>query len=132
MASEMTERNRRILERFIAEGVLEGRLDVFDELCDRGVVNHAAAPQAREGIDALKRVIGFSRAAMPDQRWTDRVVVADGEYVVVRAVRESTWSAGSFRGDLRRPRRRLEKLRAWFAPADGEDALWLWLPRCFW
>ena len=24
---------------------------------------------------------------------------------------------------------RVEKLRGWFAPADGEDALWLWLPR---
>jgi predicted ester cyclase len=95
MVSEMTEGNRRIVERFIAEGVLEGRLDVFDELCDPGVINHAAAPQAREGIDALKRVIGFSRAATPDQRWTDKVLVA---YVVVQAVRESTWSVGSFRG----------------------------------
>jgi hypothetical protein len=28
MDSEMTERNRRIVERFIAEGVLEGRLEV--------------------------------------------------------------------------------------------------------
>ena len=27
---------------------------------------------------------------------------------------------------------RVEKLRAWFAPTDGEDALWLWLPRCSW
>jgi hypothetical protein len=54
---------------------LEGRLDVFNELCDPGVINHAAAPQAREGIDALKRVIGFSRAAMPDQRWTDAVLL---------------------------------------------------------
>ena len=46
--------------------------------------------QAREGIDALKCVIGFSRAAMPDQGWTDKVLVAYEEYVVVRAVREST------------------------------------------
>ena len=98
MAGEIAERNRRIVERFLTEGVLEGRLDVFDELCDPGVINHAAAPQAREGIEALKRVIGFSRTAMPDQRWSDRVLVADDEYVVVRAVRESTWSAESFRG----------------------------------
>lgn len=103
MDSEMTERNRRIVEQFIIEGVLEG-LDVFDELCDPGVINHAAARQAREGIDALKRVIRFSRAAMPDQRWTDRVLVADEEYVVIRAARESTWSAGSF---LASPRRRM-------------------------
>ncbi len=97
MGSEAAERNRRIVQRFI-EGVLEGRLDVIDELCDSDLINHAAAPQARDGIDGFKRVIGFSRAAMPDQRWTDRVVIADDEYVVVRAVRESTWTAESFRG----------------------------------
>jgi hypothetical protein len=71
---------------------------VVYELCDPGLINHAAASQARDGIDGIKRVIGFSRAAMPDQRWTDRVVIADDEYVVVRAVRESTWAAESFRG----------------------------------
>ena len=98
MASEASEQNRRIVERFITEGVMEGRLDVFDELCDPGLINHAAAPQAREGIEGMKRVIGFSRAAMPYQRWIDQVVIADDEYVVVRAVRESTWLADSFRG----------------------------------
>jgi len=71
MGSEAAEQNRRIVERFITEGVMEGRLDVFDELCDPGLINHAAAPQAREGIEGMKRVIGFSRAAMPDQRWID-------------------------------------------------------------
>jgi hypothetical protein len=35
---------------------------------------------------------------MPDQGWTDKILVAHEEYVVVRAVRESTWPAGSFRG----------------------------------
>jgi len=91
----MTERNRRIVERFIIEGVLEG-LDVFDELCDPGVINHAAAPQAREGIDALKRVIRFSRAAMPDQRWTDRVLVADEEYVVIQPYAKAPGQRGRF------------------------------------
>ena len=38
---------------------------------------------------------------MPDQGWTDKVLVAHEVYVVVRAVRESTWSAGSFRGFAR-------------------------------
>jgi hypothetical protein len=97
MGSDVAERNRRIVERFI-EGILDGPLDVVDQLCDPGLINHAAAPQARDGIDGLKRVIGFSRAAMPDQRWTERVVIADDEYVVVRAVRESTWTAEYFRG----------------------------------
>ena len=35
----------------------------------------------------------------PGPGWPrDRVLVADDEYVVVRAERESTWSAESFRG----------------------------------
>jgi predicted ester cyclase len=97
MGSEVAEQNRRVIERFI-EGVLEDRLEVMDELCDPALINHAAAPQAREGIEGMKRVIGFSRAAMPDQRWTDQVLIANDEYVVVRAIRESTWSADSFRG----------------------------------
>ena len=85
MGSDVAERNRRIVERFI-EGILDGRLDVVDQLCAPGLINHAAAPQARDGIDGMRHVIGFSRAAMPDQRWTERVVIADDEYVVVRAV----------------------------------------------
>ena len=97
MGNDVAERNRRIVERFI-EGILDGQLDVVDQLCDPGLINHAAAPEARDGIDGMRRVIGFSRAAMPDQRWTDRVVIADDEYVVVRAVQRSTWKAESFRG----------------------------------
>jgi hypothetical protein len=84
-------------------GVLADRLDVFDELCDPGVTNHAAAPQARDGVESIKRVIGISRAAMPDQRWTNQIMVADDEYVVVCAVRESTWCAESFRGGCVNP-----------------------------
>jgi hypothetical protein len=36
---------------------------VIDERRDLGLINHAAAPQVREGIDGIKRVIGFSRGA---------------------------------------------------------------------
>ncbi len=32
-------------------------------------------------------------------------------------------------GGPRRSQLKVERLRAWFAPADGGDALWLWLPR---
>jgi predicted ester cyclase len=96
--SELAERNRRIIERFIDEVILDGRLEVLDELCHPEVVNHAAAPGHQHGVEGMKRVIGFSRSALPDQQWTDRVVVADDEHVVVRAVRTSVWHAESFRG----------------------------------
>jgi hypothetical protein len=60
------------------------------------------------------RVIGFSRAAMPDQRSTDQVV-ADDECAVVRAVRESTRSADSLRGITTPPgaTTALEKVHIW-------------------
>ena len=90
MGSGVAEQNRRVIERFI-EGVLEDRLEVIDELCDSALINHAAAPQAREGIEGMKRVIGFSRAAMPDQRWTDQVVIANDEYADRSSHWESTW-----------------------------------------
>ena len=35
MGSDVAERNRRIAERFI-EGILDGRLDVVDQLCAPG------------------------------------------------------------------------------------------------
>jgi len=96
--SELADRNRRIVERFIDEVILDGRLEVLDELCHPDLVNHAAAPGNQHGIGGMKRVMGFSRSALPDQQWTERVVVADDEHVVVRAVRTSVWQAESFRG----------------------------------
>ena len=52
---------------------------------------------AASSILAPATATGF-RNLCRDQRWSDRVLVADDEYVVVRAERESTWSAESFRG----------------------------------
>ena len=98
MASEIAERNRRIVERFLTRVSWRVGSTSLTNSATPASSTMPEAPQAREGIDALKRVIGFSRTAMPDQRWSDRVLVADDEYVVVRAVRESTWSAESFRG----------------------------------
>ena len=64
MASEMAERNRRIVERFIAGGVLEGRLDVIDDLCDPGVINHAAVP-FHTGSDPERVLTLASDAGVP-------------------------------------------------------------------
>ena len=111
MLSEAAEQNRRIVERFVTEGIIEGRLDVLDELCDPSVINHAAAPQAREGIEGLKRVLGFSRAAMPDQRWTDQVVIAT----------TSTWSYEPFG---RAPGQLLPSVGS--RPHKGRRSRWRW------
>jgi len=92
------EENKAIVSRYIQEGVVGGNLAIIDELCSPDFVDHAAVPEARHGTQGVKRVIGFSRAAMPDQQWTNEMVIAEGDLVVIHGVREATWQAESFRG----------------------------------
>jgi len=93
-----TEANKALVRRFIHEGVVGGNLALIDELCSPDCVNHSAVPEARIGTAGVKRVIGFSRAAMPDQRWTNEMIIAEGDLVVIHGIREATWQAESFRG----------------------------------
>jgi predicted ester cyclase len=55
-------------------------------------------PEARHGTEGLEGVVGFSRAAMPDPRWTNEMLVAEGDLVVIHGIREATWQADAFRG----------------------------------
>ena len=96
--SSSLEVNKTIVRRFIHEGVVGGNLAVIDELFAPDCVNHSAVPEARHGTEGVKRVVGFSRAAMPDQRWTNEMLIAEGDLVVIHGVREATWQADSFRG----------------------------------
>jgi predicted ester cyclase len=94
----LLEENKTVVRRFIHEGVIGGNLAVIDELCSPECINHSAVPEARHGAEGLKRVVGFSRAAMPDQRWSSEMLVAEGDLVVIHGIREATWQADSFRG----------------------------------
>jgi predicted ester cyclase len=93
----VSEQNKQVVLRFLDEGVIGGQSAVVDEVCSPDVVNHAASGSNR-GIDAIKRVIGFSKRAQPDQRWTWKEVVAERDLVVVYGVREATWQGEKFRG----------------------------------
>ncbi len=92
------EENKAIVSRFIHEGVIGGNLAVIDELFSPDCINHAAVPEARLGAEGVKRVVAGSRAAMPDQKWTKELLIAEGDLVVMHGVREATWQAESFRG----------------------------------
>jgi predicted ester cyclase len=92
------EENKAIVRRFIYEGVIGGNLDIIDELCSPDLVNHAAVPEARHGVEGVKRVVRASRAAQPDQQWTKELMIAEGDLVVIHGIREATWQAESFRG----------------------------------
>jgi predicted ester cyclase len=95
-----TEENKAIVRRFIHNGVIGGDLDLIDQLCSPDCVNHSAIPEARIGTAGMKRVVAASRAAQPDQRWTTEMVIAEGELVMIRGIREATSQADGLRGIL--------------------------------
>jgi predicted ester cyclase len=90
--------NKAVIRRFLDEAVGQGRFDLVDELCAPDVVNHAAAPERRHGVENIKAVLEFSVGAQPDQHWVERHLVAEGDLVVAYGRREGTWQAQGFRG----------------------------------
>jgi predicted ester cyclase len=91
------EDNKEVVRRFFDEVVGSGDMTHAAELCTTDVINHAAAPGRRHGIENIARVVEFSRKAQPDQRWVEQHIVGDGD-LVVYGRREGTWQATSFRG----------------------------------
>ena len=94
----MSELNKAVVMRFLDEAVVAGNAAVIDEVCHPDVVNHAAAGPNKHGVDGIKKIVGFSKRAQPDQKWTWKAVLADGDLVVVYGVRETTWQGEQFRG----------------------------------
>jgi predicted ester cyclase len=94
----MSEHNKALVVRFLDEIVVGGNLALLDEVCHPDLVNHAAAGPNKRGIEGVRKIVGFSRTAQPDQKWTWKAVLADGDLVVVYGVREATWQGQQFRG----------------------------------
>ncbi len=94
----MSENNKAVVARFFDEVLGRGDVAVLDEICHPEMVNHAAGGPLKKGLDGIRKVIGFSKAAQPDQKWTWTALVADGDLVVAYGVREATWQAPQFRG----------------------------------
>src|SRR5262249_37297788 len=90
--------NKKLIKRFFDEGVHQKRLNVLDELCAKDIVDHAATPEHRNGIESIKWVVGSSLATQPDQHWSTVHMIAEGDYVVVHGIREATWQATTFQG----------------------------------
>lgn len=88
------EANKAVIRRFL-DAALQGRLEVFDEICSPDFSNHAA-PQRARGVQGLKDVVEFSLRVQPDQVMTTQFVLADDDFVAVYGVREATWMGEGF------------------------------------
>lgn len=74
------------------------KIDLIDAVCAPGVVNWAALPERRYGIEETKKIARFIFGARPDQHWLERRMIVEGDFVVAHGIPESTWHGGSFRG----------------------------------
>ena len=75
----VAEDSRRVVAEF-SERVAAGDMTAFDDLVAEDFVNHAAAPQGREGLRATYSVL---RHDLGDFTTEEHQVVADGDRVVV-------------------------------------------------
>ena len=93
-----TEDNKATVRRFTEEGMNQGNIAVFDELCAPNWVYHEpGSPDVRTLAD-YKRSITEARSAFPDFHTTIEDLIAEGDKVVMR----STWR-GTNTGDFVTP-----------------------------
>lgn len=74
------------------------KTELIEELCAPDVVNWAAVPERRYGIEGMKEIARFIFAVQPDQHWPQRRLIAEDDLVVAYGVRAATWQGEGFRG----------------------------------
>ena len=91
-----TEDNKTIARRFSQEVLSKGDLSVAEQLLDADYVNHTPIPGQMPGIEGFRKSVMGLRAALPFEEVIEDLI-AEGDKVVVRAVRKATHS-GPFMG----------------------------------
>jgi predicted ester cyclase len=92
-----TESNKDLIRRFDA-AVAAADVAALDELCTQDMVNHSLAPERPQGLEGTRQFVRDSSPSFGDDRWTESVVVAEGDYVVQFGERAGTWQGGRFLG----------------------------------
>src|SRR5262245_30535702 len=91
-------RNKQVVERFMELVDRGGDLDELDTLCSPDFVNHAMAPGRPNGVSATREFLNSPGRQSHAGRWVERVMVAEGDYVIEFGVRAGRWPGGPFRG----------------------------------
>ena len=90
----MSQANIDTARRVIEEALGQGKLEILDEVCAEGFVDHDPVVGDQD-VDGVKRTIGAYRDAFPDLSFTIDDVFASGDKVVTR------WTAiGTFENEF--------------------------------
>jgi steroid delta-isomerase-like uncharacterized protein len=92
----MSEQNKTLTRRFYEEVFNKKNVNVIDELCAPGVVDHSPLPGQRPGSAGLKDVFRDYFKAFPDMSLTAHEMIAEGDIVVTRFTGQGTHSGPLF------------------------------------
>ena len=90
--------NKAVVAEIDAIGNGSGDLSRLDALCAAYMINHALAPGRPQGIEGTRQFLVAARRNEHPGRWTESIVVAEGDIVVQFGRRELQWPCGRFRG----------------------------------
>ena len=90
--------NKAVVAEMDAIGNGSGDLSRLDALCAVDLINHALAPDRPQGIEGTRQFLVAARRTEHPGRWTESIVVAEGDIVVQFGRRELHWPGGPFRG----------------------------------
>ena len=91
------EDNKALVRRFVDEVQSGGNIDLIDEVCSPGFVNHSAPPGIPADREGVKIVTAMFRGAFPDSYFTLEDMVAEGDKVATRKTFHGT-HGGDFMG----------------------------------
>jgi predicted ester cyclase len=92
------EENKKVVERF-EELITTQELDLLDELCAPDMVNHALAPNRPAGLAGTREFLSTAgRTQFLTTTWPEKIVVAEGDFVVWFGIRGGWWAGGSLLG----------------------------------
>jgi steroid delta-isomerase-like uncharacterized protein len=93
----VSDANKAVMERFYAEVVNAGNLDLIDELLTDDFVEHEEFPDMTPDREGVKHFFGMFKGAFPDATFTPEQVLAEGETVAAR-IRIRGTHQGEFMG----------------------------------
>ncbi len=91
------EENKKIVHRFVMEGLNKGNWAMVDEVISPSAVDHSLPPGVPSNRDGFKMFMTGFRAAFPDLTFTIDDEFAEGDRVVNRSMGTGTMK-GDFQG----------------------------------